>query len=169
MSKEEPVSTDRNVWDEIDAYFSEIPEGNLALDSRRSADKQLQDIAEAIIAGRPQDIRLDTMTEPNESFKTQQMDRSVDFKRFIEVVRIDNQVEPVLNRTPPYTRRGFKDSVQERTGTSQVPRNQLPSMISPRSSCRKDTRIPENRVEIAMALWITMNDKYTSTTRKVPR
>lgn len=83
-----------SVWEAMDLYFREIPEGEHALDSRRAADKQLQDMAEAIIAGRPQDIRLDSLIQPNDYFQTQRMDTQLNFNRFIDTLRVHNQLEP---------------------------------------------------------------------------
>lgn len=90
-----------SVWEAMDLYFQEIPQGDLALDPRNTADKQLQDMAEAVIAGRPQDIRLDTLVEPNETFKTRSMDTHLDFNRFIDILRRHNQLEPTL-QNPAY-------------------------------------------------------------------
>lgn len=85
-----------SIWEAIDFYFSEIPEGETGLDSRRSADKQLQNMAEAVLAKRPGDIRLDSTIQPNETFKTQRMDTQLDFNRFIDVLKTHNQLEPTL-------------------------------------------------------------------------
>lgn len=84
------------IWNAMDLYFREVHEGEMALDARRSAEKQLHDMAEAVIAGRPSDIRLDTLVEPNTTFRTQQIDKSLDFDRFIDVLKRHNQLKLVL-------------------------------------------------------------------------
>lgn len=84
------------VWEAMDLYFREVPEGNLAIDTNSAADKQLQAMAEAVIAGRPQDIRLQNLVEPSDSFNTRKVDTRLDFNRFIDVMRIHNQLELVL-------------------------------------------------------------------------
>ncbi|KAJ9124408.1 hypothetical protein QFC22_001211 [Naganishia vaughanmartiniae] len=67
-----------------------------ALNPMTPADKQLQDIAEAAINGRPHSISLDTLLEPNQSFKTKTMDTKLEVNRFIDVLRIHNRLEPLL-------------------------------------------------------------------------
>ncbi|KAJ9124411.1 hypothetical protein QFC22_001212 [Naganishia vaughanmartiniae] len=99
MATPNPPST--SVWEAMDVYYRDAPEGTHALNPKTPADKQLQEMAEAVINGRPHSISLDTLVEPNQSFKTKTMDTKLDFNRFIDVLRLHNRLEPLL-QNPVY-------------------------------------------------------------------